>query len=169
MSIKKKYLGGIGSIYLSRKQDIVNYSIDSFKDLNKLIYHLEKYPLLTQKAADLLLFKKAVELVNSKTHITCQGLKEIVAIKASMNLGLSDMLKSEFFDYTPVKRPIINNDNVIINPNGLSGFISAKGNFDVRIPSTNSKLGYRVQLRFRISQHNRDYILMKKKIVEYFG
>jgi hypothetical protein len=79
-----------------------------------------------------------------------------------MNLGLSDMLKSEFFDYTPVKRPIINSDNVLINPNGLSGFISAKGNFDVRIPSTNSKLGYRVQLRFRISQHNRDYILMKK-------
>ncbi len=81
MSIKKKYLGGIGSIYLSRKRDIVNYSIDSFKDLNKLIYHLEKYPLLTQKAADLLLFKKAVELVNSKTHLTCQGLKKIVAIK----------------------------------------------------------------------------------------
>lgn len=162
LCLLKKYLGGIGSIYLSRKRDIVNYSIDSFKNLNKLIYHLEKYPLLTQKAADLLLFKKAVELVNSKTHLTCQGLKEIVAIKASMNLGLSDMLKSEFFDYTPVKRPIINSDNVLINPNGLSGFISAKGNFDVRIPSTNSKLGYRVQLRFRISQHNRDYILMKK-------
>ena len=85
-----------------------------------------------------------------------------------MNLGLSDMLKSEFFDYTPVKRPIINNDNVIINPNGLSGFISAKGNFDVRIPSTNSKLGYRVQLRFRIYQHSRDIRLMEK-IVEYIG
>ena len=32
----------------------VNYSIDSIKDLNNLIFHLEKekYPLLTQKAVD---------------------------------------------------------------------------------------------------------------------
>ena len=36
------------------------------------------------------------------------------------------------------------------------------------MPSTNSKLGYRVQLRFRISQHSRDLRLMEK-IVEYFG
>ncbi len=48
------------------------------------------------------------------------------------------------------------------------GFVSAEGNFDVRIPSTNNKLGYRVQLRFRISQHSRDIRLMEK-IVEYFG
>ncbi|TKW62201.1 MAG: hypothetical protein DI638_09725 [Gemella sp.] len=34
------------------------------------------------------------------------------------------------------------------------------------MPSTNSNLGNRVQLRFRISQHSRDFILMQK-IVEY--
>ena len=125
----QEYLGGIGSTHLAQKRDIANYSIDSFKDLNKLIYLLEKYPLLTQKAADLFLFKKAVELVNSKTHLTYEGLKEIVAIKASMNLGLStfggetsgaglsDMLQSEFAGYTPLERPVIN--NVIINPHWL--------------------------------------------------
>lgn len=36
------------------------------------------------------------------------------------------------------------------------------------MPSVKSKLGYRVQLRFRISQHSRDTRLMEK-IVEYFG
>ena len=50
----------------------------------------------------------------------------------------------------------------------ISGFVSAEGNFDVRMPSTKNKLGYRVQLRFRISQHSRDIRLMEK-IVEYFG
>jgi len=35
------------------------------------------------------------------------------------------------------------------------------------MPATNSKLGYRVQLRFRITQHSRDIRLMEK-IVEYF-
>ena len=164
----QQHLGGIGSIHLARNRDIVNYSIDSMEDLNKLIFHLEKYPLLTQKAADFLLFKKAVELVNNKAHLTVQGVNKIVNIKASMNLGLSDILKSEFAGYTPVERPVINYDNVILDPYWISGFVSADGNFDVRIPSTNSKLGYRVQLRFRISQHSRDFILMQK-IVEYFG
>ena len=168
LCLLQQHLGGIGSIHLARNRDIVNYSIDSIKDLNNLIFYLEKYPLLTQKAADFLLFKKAVELVNNKAHLTVQGIKDIVNIKASMNLGLSDMLKSEFAEYTPVERPIINYDNVILNPHWISGFVSAEGNFDVRIPSTNSKLGYRVQLRFRITQHSRDFTLMQK-IVEYLG
>jgi hypothetical protein len=164
----QQHLGGIGSIYLAQNRDIVNYSIDSIKDLNNLVIYLENYPLFTQKAADLSLFKKAVELVNNKAHLTLEGLEKIVNIKASMNLGLSDMLISEFPGYVPVERPVISNDNVILNPYWISGFVSAEGNFDLRIPPTNSKLGYRVQLRFRISQHSRDLILMQK-IVQYLG
>ena len=162
------HLDGIGSIHLHRSRDIVNYSIDSIEHLNKLILHLDKYPLLTQKAADYLLFKQGVKLFNNKAHLTVEGLNQLVNIKASMNLGLSDILKSEFASHTPVQRPVINYDNLRLNPYWISGFISAEGNFDVRIPSTNSKLGYRVQLRFRISQHSRDIRLMEK-IVEYFG
>ncbi|KAF5868396.1 putative intron-encoded endonuclease [Botrytis fragariae] len=164
----QQHLGGIGSIHLAKKRDIVNYSIDSIEDLNKLILYLDKYPLLTQKAADFLLFKQAVKLVNNKAHLTVEGLNQIVNIKASMNLGLSDMLKSEFAGYTPVERPVINSGSVSLDPDWISGFVSAEGNFDVRIPTTNSKLGYRVQLRFRISQHSRDLKLMEN-LVEYFG
>ena len=83
-----------------------------------------------------------------------------------MNWGLSDMLKSEFSGYKPIERPTINSDNIIIYPEWLSGFVSAEGNFDLRMPSTNSKLGYRVQLRFRITQHSRD-IRLVEKIIEY--
>jgi hypothetical protein len=109
-------LGGIGSIHLARNREIVNYSIDSIEDLNKLIIQLEKYPLLTQKAADLILFKQAVKLVNNKAHLTVEGLNKLVNIKASMNLGLSGMLKSEFPGYTPVERPAINSNNVVLDP-----------------------------------------------------
>lgn len=130
--------------------------------------YLEKYALLTQKSADFLLFRKAVKLFNNKAHLTVEGLNQLINIKASMNLGLSNALKSEFTGYAPVKRPIIKYNIVILNPYWISWFISAEGNFYVRIPSTNSKLGYRVQLRFRISQHSREMGLMEK-IVEYFG
>lgn len=78
------------------------------------------------------------------------------------------MLKSEFLAHSPVERPIINSENVKLNPEWISGFVSGEGNFDVRVPSTNSKLGFRVQLRFRITQHSRDVKLMEK-IAEYFG
>lgn len=167
LNLLQEYLGGVGSIHSARNRDIVNYSIDSIKDLNKLILHLVKYPLLTQKAADYLLFKEAVELMNNKDHLTIEGLNKLVNIKASMNLGLSDMLKSEFAQHIPVERPVINYDNTTLDPNWIAGFVSAEGNFDVRIPATKSKTGYRVQLRFRISQHSRDLVLMEK-IVEYF-
>ncbi|CBX89987.1 hypothetical protein LEMA_P124050.1 [Plenodomus lingam JN3] len=116
LCLLQQYLGGIGSIHLASNRDVVNYSIDSTKDLNKLITHLEEYPLLTQKASDFLLFKKAVKLVNDKAHLTVEGLKKIVNIKASMNLGLSDILKSEFAGYIPVDRPVINYANINLNP-----------------------------------------------------
>jgi hypothetical protein len=116
LCLLQQHLGGIGSIHLAQNREIVNYSIDSIKGINNLIFYLEKYPLLTQKAADFLLFKKAVELVNNKAHLTLEGLKEIVNIKASMNFGLSDMLKSEFAGYTPLERPVINYENVSLNP-----------------------------------------------------
>ena len=67
-----------------------------------------------------------------------------------------------------LEKPVINCDNVIINPSWLSGFVSAEGNFDVRTPKTNSRTGYRVQLRFRITQHLRDIKLIEK-IVQYLG
>jgi hypothetical protein len=123
--------------------------------------------LLTQKAADLFLFKKALQIVNNKSHLSIEGLNQLIDLKASMNLGLSDWLKLEFKKVNPVERLIINTET-IPNPNWISGFVSAEGNFDVRIPKLNSKLGYRVQLRFRITQHYRDKILLEN-IIKYLG
>jgi hypothetical protein len=74
--------------------------------------------LLTQKAADFILFTRVVELMNTKDHLIFEGLKNIINIKASMNLGISENLnlKSEFKNVIPVDRPIIFIQN-IPNPN----------------------------------------------------
>lgn len=161
----QEYLQGVGSINLSNNRNIANYSVNCIQGWESLIYHLTRYPLRTQKYADYLLLEKAFTIVKKKLHLTKVGLSEIINIKASMNLGLSDVLKLEFTDYAPVERPQVN-DNTVVTPYWLSGFISAEGNFDVRLPSTSSKLGYRVQLRFRITQHSplgeRDMKLMEK-------
>lgn len=108
----QQYLEGIGTIHQYSKQVKVIYSIDSNKDLQKLLIHFNKYSLISEKAADLYLFKQAVELITNKTHLTEQGLLNIVNIKASMNLGLSDKLKTEFKGYIPVERPVINTKKI---------------------------------------------------------
>lgn len=47
-------------------------------------------------------------------------------------------------------------------------FCQCEGNFDVRMPQASNAVGSRVQLRFRITQHERDLKLMEN-IVKYFG
>ena len=164
----KDFFGGIGSIHISQPLKKVNYSVDSILDLTKLIVHLENYPLHTQKAADFILFKEVIILMKNKYHLSNEGLNKIVNIKASLNLGLSEFLKSEFLNFTPVERPIIKTES-ISDSNWVAGFVSGEGNFDVRITEQKSnKIGSRVQLRFRVNQHIRDIKLLEL-LVLYLG
>jgi hypothetical protein len=45
-------------------------------------------------------------------HLTEDGLMQIINIKASINLGLSDLLKSKFSNFNPVARPIISYNQI---------------------------------------------------------
>ena len=124
--------------------------------------------MLNQKAADFILFKRVVELMKNKEHLSIEGLQKIINIKASMNLGLSDILKSELSKITPVERPIIITNN-IPDANWVSGFTTGEGNFDVRISKSKSvKIGYYVTLRFIIYQHERDIKLIEL-LIKYLG
>jgi hypothetical protein len=62
--------------------------------------------------ADFMLFKKVFNMVMNKNHLSIEGLLQIVNIKASINLGLPELLKSEFKIYIPIDRPIINTENI---------------------------------------------------------
>ena len=57
-----------------------------------------------------------------------------------MNLGLSELQKSEFINYKPINRPIVIY-NQIPNINWIVGFSSAEGCFSVNISNitTNKK------------------------------
>ncbi len=47
-----------------------------------------------------------------KLHLTEEGLQKLVAIKASINLGLSTKLKESFPNVIPVKRPLIKDKKI---------------------------------------------------------
>ena len=79
-----------------------------------------------------------------------------------MNLGLSDIIKANFNNLTPVKRPIIltpSNNN--IDPNWIAGFTTGEENFLVVIGNSKTKIGHWVGLRFTITQHEREKILLE--------
>lgn len=74
--------------------------VNSIEDLGIVIEHMDKFPLLTQKYVDFLLFKQAFEMIILKNHLTSEGLQELVKIKASMNKGLTDELNLAFPNLT---------------------------------------------------------------------
>jgi hypothetical protein len=107
---------GVGTITKQRSESL-NYRVRSVKDLAIIITHFEKYPLLTHKYLDYTLFKKVVELIHSKEHLTTEGLQKIVAIKASMNRGLPGLLKTAFSDITTTHRPLLTGAQKIVDMN----------------------------------------------------
>ena len=157
----KKYFN-VGSI-TKQGSESYQYRVSSVKDLNIIINHFNKFPLITKKRADFLLLMRVIELMERREHLTLEGLHKIVAIKASMNLGLSEKLRAAFPDVAPVVRPKVENPK-IPDPNWLAGFTFAEGCFFLGISESKTKIGYRVQVVFVITQHSRDEKLLRSFI-----
>lgn len=127
------------------------YSVQSITDLVTVILpHFIKYPLITQKQADFILFSLIVNLIFNKEHLTKEGILKILSIRASMNKGLSQKLKELFPNIVGVERPIITNQ-VIKSPFWIVGFVDGEGCFYIKVTKTK-----RVSLAFSITQDSRD-------------
>ena len=160
------FFGGIGSVYKSGT--LAYFSVSSVKDLTSIIIpHFERYFLLTQKVSDFILWKRIVTLINNKAHLSIEGLHQIINIKAAMNLGIDEEIKKEFNNIVSVNRPLTIEAENIPDPQWIAGFVNGEGTFDVKIYKSKTKIGYAVQLRFRIPQHERDTKLIEL-LIKYF-
>lgn len=160
---------GVGFIseYLSLNK--VVYSVQSYRDITTVIIpHFDKYPMITQKKADYLLFKQAINLLNLNVQSAIEGIRSIVSIKASMNWGLSDKLRFEFPTVIPVLRPAVSFES-IADLNWLAGFVDGEGCFYVNTKKAKAYLtGFQVIMTFSVSQHVRDELLFNK-FIDYLG
>lgn len=92
---------------------------------------------------------------------------KLIALKASSNWGLNQTLKEAYPNIVPIAR--VHPDNKIPSPEWLLGFVNGEGNFMIRlINSPANKLGYQVGLRFQVTQHSKDKLLMEN-IINYLG
>jgi hypothetical protein len=192
------------SLYsVGSKEDLINKIIPRQSHPIKKIYiyiyifsqssndargHFEKYPLISQKRANFLLFKDILALMSKGEHLTKEGLNKIMSIRDSLNLnkGLSYKLKESFPDISPVKLPEIHYSNSSLDPFWISGFVCGdprrhrggcrgqgphpSGGFYVSIIATGKiKIGFTVNLEFSVSKNARDIFLIRslKKYFEF--
>ena len=74
-----------------RKGEACDYTVTAFNDIkDKIIPLFTKYPLLGSKALNFKDFKKVVEIMENKNHLTEKGINEIRVIKENMNTGRLD-------------------------------------------------------------------------------
>lgn len=160
LEIIMEVLGLKSNLYYNQSDETYKLKVSSIYELTSIIIpHFNKFPLYTQKRVDFLLMCQVIKLIEEKRHITIEGLKEIIQIKTSLNLGISDGLKRAFPDIEPLTREIISTG--IPNLDWLGGFIEGEGCFFVSVyNSPRSKLKLAVQLVFKITQHIRDIELL---------
>lgn len=97
------FFGGIGYISKPNNRAMVEFRVSTLNDIiNIIIPHFDNYPLITKKSSDYFLFKQIALLMLNKEHNNIEGLKKIISLRASLNLGLSEKLKEAFPYITPV-------------------------------------------------------------------
>ena len=149
----------VGKIYKTGPQSF-QLRVETIKEFARVINHLDKFILITKKRADFDLLKKVFILMKRKEHLTPEGLRKIVALKAAMNLGLSEKLWKAFPGVVPVERSKVELPQTI-DPYWLAGFTDGEGCFYVKIKASQThSVGFQVTLVFVIGQHQRDKNLM---------
>lgn len=74
-----------GNIYINR--GAVDFKVIKLQDLNRIVSLFNKYPIAGIKHLDYLDFVKALELLNNKSHLTEEGLNQLLILKDNMNKG----------------------------------------------------------------------------------
>lgn len=165
----KEYFGGVGSI--SKSGNMYIYEISAIKDLVNVCEHFNKFPLQTTKHIHYVLWCQVKEIIENKEHLTKLGFNKILSIKYVFPKGLSTDLLEIFTteNLKSIAKPIFEPSKEKLDLNWIAGFTQADGSFGLNCTkSLKMRLGYTFQPQFRITQHERDLIVLKR-IIESMG
>ena len=159
---KIKAYFGVGAIYLrpDRKKSVYRVSnVNYIKDV--IIPHFTKYPLISKKHLDFLLWSEVIKLILNKDHLNKEGFSKILSYYASINTGVSKKVQEYFPNIIPVDKPVISLPDTL-NPQWVSGFVAGDGGFSIYVRAAKDYvLLEKVYCRFHIAQHVKDLELMK--------
>jgi hypothetical protein len=150
---------GVGKVRKNSCSTVL-FRVDNLQELQVIVDHFTKYPLIGSKVSDFLLFKDCYEIIKQKQHLTPEGLAKIVALKSSLNKGLNDSILKAFPSSIAIPRPVSNFQG-IPSPYWISGFVAGDSSFCVSIEKTKeTRIGHRIRLIFGTCLHIRDRELL---------
>ena len=150
---------GVGVVRKNNANTVL-FRVSDIQELQIIIDHFKKYPLISAKQSDFLLFEQCFNLIKQKEHLTQAGFEKILALKSNLNKGLTNELKEAFPNVVPITRPEYKFSG-IPDPFWMSGFATGDSTFSVSIEKSTSKVGKRVRLIFGTCLHIRDRDLLK--------
>jgi len=69
----KSFFNEVGNIYIV-KNNAITYQIRTVSEIIKIIIpHFEKYPLISKKRNDYIIFKKIIKLMDKNEHLCKDG------------------------------------------------------------------------------------------------
>jgi len=166
----QEYFEGIGNISHIKNKGHSRYTVTKLQDLHEIIIpHFNKYPLLTIKRINFLLFKKIVDILHTKVHLNYKDIQPLLNIRASMNKRSINKNIKTLYNIVPVDLPILENLSALnITSDWLIGFTDAEGCFFVNIRNNRNNNGYWVTPVYCLTQHSRDTVLFNI-IKNFFG
>lgn len=155
---------GVGAIYHRRDRKISVYRVSNVNYIKDIIIpHFTKYPLISKKKLDFLLWSKVINLILNKDHLNKEGFLRILSYYASINRGVrsTKKVKEYFPNIMPIDKPVISLPDTL-NPQWVSGFVAGDGGFSIYVRAAKDYvLLEKVYCRFHIAQHIEDLDLMK--------
>lgn len=146
---------GVGSVFTRPKINRCVYRVTKNEELLTVILpHFSRYPLISKKGEDYLLWSKVVNMKQTKEHLTFEGFSTILTYYAAINNGVSPKVTKYYPNIKVADRPNIKLP-ITLNPNWVSGFVAGDGGFSISIRKN------QVEFRFHVAQHSRDFDLLK--------
>lgn len=131
---------------------------DIFSIKNKIIPHFSKYPLRGTKYLDFLSFKEAFHIIESKEHLTEEGMNKLYNLSKGMNTGRE--FPTNVY-YSPNHTKENNIDYIPLNGHYINGFIAGDGCLALHLGKSFGTM------HLCISQHKNNRLLMES-IAKYF-
>lgn len=167
LELVKYYFNDQGSI--NKSGNLYLYEVSSIKELKIIRNHFEDFPLQTTKLVYFQLWCKVMDIIENKEHLTKKGFLKILSIKNVFPKGLSNKIRKLYPNVKLYDKPKFEFITNPLNPYWIAGFVQADGTFGLNITKQSKMtLGYTSQPQFRITQHDRD-ILVLKKIIQKLG
>jgi len=159
----QEFFGEIGRI--AKNEGVYQYTVQNFANCIVIRNHFIQYPLLTYKLVYFSMWCNLMQLMEADAHLTLEGLKKIVSIKAASKNGLNSILLGFPSDTVAIERPDYNPVLSNMNYNWLAKFLNSDGSFGLNLlKNKNFKLGFTVIASIRIYQDKISLVVLESII-----